>query len=266
MPGTPRGSRGRIRAVRIAAAVLLSFLAAAALTAGEKPAAPPDYKRVQARLNATYRRIVDEYIAEQMTARDQLLANLMVGSLYESGMVGDAAGDAVVAAEFYERAAAAGSPEANCALGVLYLNGATGPSGSIKRDPARAREYLEKAAEGGSTKAMVELGRIYRDGKDIDPDSSRAMEYFVRAAERGDADALDILEPVMIRAREWEAAKPGRKANFPTRRDDLLKKEYVEANLDRTFNLERDASRIYVEVSRRISAAVKDILKISDGQ
>lgn len=264
MYGTRKGSRGRIGAARVAIAVLLSALAAAPLPAGEKPASPPDYARVQANLNAAYRRVVDQYIAEQITARDQLLANLMIGSLYESGMVGDSEGDPVVAAEFYERAAEAGSPEANCALGVLYQNGATGPSGTLARDPARAREYLEKAAKGGSTKAMVELGRIHRDGKDVEPDSARAMEYFMSAAERGDADALDILEPVMMRAREWEAAKPGRKANFPTRRDDILKKALVEENLDRAFNLERDASRIYVEVSRRIAATVKDILKISD--
>jgi predicted transcriptional regulator len=72
--------------------------------------------------------------------------------LYDNGE--GAAQDYVKAREWYEKAAAEGSADAMCNLGVLYDNGE-----GVVRDYVKAREWYEKAAAEGSA------------------DASRAMSY-----------------------------------------------------------------------------------------
>jgi TPR repeat protein len=213
--------------------------------------------RIQKELAATQERLVREYIAEQPPGARRADVNLIIGTLYEIGQFGEP--DSVRAAEYYRAAAEEGSPDAVCALAHMYDVGGTSATGEVPRDPARARALYERAAGAGSVRAMVELGTMYADGRNIDPDPKKALEYFLEAAKWGDATALDRLKPVMLKAREWEDAKPDRKgkAGFPTSQEGLIDKEKVEQFIDVSFNQQKLASAVYVEISRRMMAAMK---------
>lgn len=245
-----------------ALALLCAAASAGETPPGETPAPARDpaliareRERIRAELLAVTRRVADAYIAEQPQGALRDRVTLIVGALYETGQMGDA--DPVLAARYYEKAAANGLPEAAAALAGIHNTGAATPEGVIPRDPARARQLYETAAEDGSVPAMLALGIMYADGMNVDPDPDRAIRYFLMAAERGDATAFDRLAPVMTRAREWEAARPGRegKSGFPTTPEAMRKPELVQAFIDRTFDLDRLASHVFVELNQRIQAA-----------
>lgn len=217
--------------------------------------------RLQKEFDAMAERIADKYIDEQDTnLRPDVTA--IVGGLFEAGLIGGGP-DPVLAVRYYETAAREGSIEAECALATVYNVGAETDSGTVKRDTARAIEHFETAVAGGSVRAMLELGFIYAEGKNVDPDSKRALSYFVEAAKRGDETALQRLEPVMRKAREWEEAKPDRKgkAGFPTGKETMIQKPLMDEAVDRAMNMEKLASSVYVELSRRIGAEMKKSLR-----
>ena len=218
-------------------------------------AVKPDMEKIRRELLTTYRRVADRYIAEQPAGRSRAQVTLIVGGLYETGRMGET--DAVVAAQYYQKAAETGLTEAKFALGNVYNSGAESATGHIERDPAKARGLFEEAAEAGSVPAMVALGIIYSDGMNVNPDSKKALHYLMEAGKRADPTALDRLEPIMRKAREWEEAKPGRKgkANFPTSQEDLIDPKLVQEFIDNTFDLDRFASSVYVEINRRIKEA-----------
>lgn len=254
---------------------LVALAAAAVVLAGtgtdgqkgfSQDGAPKDPARMEAErerlrreFDAAQARIVDAYIAEQPPGAARADVNLLIGTLYEMGKLGAGDPDRVRAAKYYEAAAAMGSGNALCALGSLYASGAESPDGRIAADAEKSRDYFRRAADAGSVRALVELGMIYADGKNVDPDSKRALEYFMQAAKHGDPDALDRLEPVMRKAREWEAAKPGRegKAGFPTSKEAIIDKELIDRYIDVNFNLQKQMSSIFVELGRRLMAASK---------
>ncbi|MCC8189883.1 MAG: sel1 repeat family protein [Planctomycetes bacterium] len=231
-------------------------LALAVLTAGRAAAVDEaEIMRLRDRMENITREAANGVIAEQSGRQAKADAALMVATMFESGRFEGRR--LALALEFYELAADFGSAEANCALGMFYYNGIDSPEGQLARDPKKAMDFLHKAAAGGSVPAMVHLGVIYADGMGVDPDAAKALPFFVDAAARGDEAALRRLEPVMRQAREWEEARPGRKANFPTSRDDLIKPELVKEYDQRLENLDRIASRHYVEINKRVAAAVK---------
>lgn len=259
---------------RKGALLLCAWLFAVAACAADAPEPTPEQRaaealrleqerlRVRNELSAVYRRVADAYIAEQPAGDERARVTLVIGALYETGQMG-ADPDPVLAARYYEHASRAGLFEATAALAGIYNTGAESASGTIPRDPARARQLYETAAAAGSVPAMLALGFIYADGMNIEPDPDRALGYFVQAAERGDATALDRLAPVMERARQWEEAKPGRKgkAGFPTSREELLKPKLIQDFIDRTFDLDRFASRTFVEINKRIGEMTKESRK-----
>lgn len=215
----------------------------------------PDLERMRRELSNAYRRVANAYIAEQPDGRTRAQVTLIVGGLYQTGQMGET--DPILAAQYYQKAADGGLAEAKYALATIYNAGAESPNGNIARDPAKALALFQEAAASGSVPAMVALGTIYADGMNVDPDSKKALEYFVEAGKRADSVALDRLEPIMRKAREWEEAKPERKgkANFPTSKEELIDPRLVQEFIDNTFDLERFASHTYVEISRRIKEA-----------
>ncbi len=262
----------RFAAAPLCLCALALFVAAAGagdIAPGQTPGMQPgqsdpavlerERARIRAEMSALNRRVADAYIAEQTDRGLRDRVTLIVGALYETGNMGEP--DPVLAAQYYAQAALTetgdGLPEATAALANMYNAGAKSASGSIPRDPARARQLYETAAAAGSVPAMLALGIMYADGMNVDPDPEKALGYFLQAAERGDATAFDRLLPVMNRAREWEEARPGRKgrAGFPTTPEELRKPELVQAFIDRTFDLDRFASHVFVELNRRIKAA-----------
>lgn len=237
------------------ARVLLVFLAAVAaggVRAGEEEDPALKIEEIRNRLAASYDRIAHEYLNEQ-SREDRPKIALVIGALFEVGKLGDP--NPAKAMEYYAEAAKLGSADAECALANIYGMGA--PEFKIPRDPARARSMYERAAAGGSTRAMLELGRIYTDGKDVTPDSKKGLEYYLEAARRGEPAALDKLEPVMRKAREWEESHPGKSAGFPTGTDDVVDKGLTQQNIDVQFALGQLASHTFVEISRRIAATMK---------
>ncbi|MFD2853852.1 caspase family protein [Seohaeicola zhoushanensis] len=83
------------------------------------------------------------------------------------------------AVSFLERAAKAGSPEAQFELAKLYERG-TG----VERDEARALELYQEAADQDFADAINDLGFLhYQGGLGLPADPKRALEYFERAAD-----------------------------------------------------------------------------------
>lgn len=231
--------------------------------APETEESPGRSAEAAAKIEAIRRRIAElterharDLIAEQRTRGEKADAALVVGVMYEMGIEGDA--DLTLAAGYYRQAAELGAAEAECALGNLYSTGAEGATGRIERDPVKARGHYERAAAAGSAPAMFRLGELYSAGGEGKGDSAKALAYFVDAAKRGDESALERLAPVMKQARDWEAARPGRKANFPTSNEALVDPALLKAAKARNDQLNRFASHIYVELNRRIGASAKD--------
>lgn len=214
-------------------------------------------ERIRNEIAVAQQQIVDAYVAEQLPGPGRAEVLFVVGVLYEIGRLGDP--DPVRATAYYEDAADMGHADALCALAHALDVGAKNGTEEIRRDPVRSRELFEEAAERGSVRAMTELGIMYADGRNIDPDSKKALEYFTEAAKWGDATALERLEPVMRKAREWEDAKPERKgkAGFPTNRDDIIDVAKVERAIDVEFNRQKLASAIYVELGKRLMTVMK---------
>ncbi|MCL2000947.1 MAG: sel1 repeat family protein [Planctomycetes bacterium] len=238
-----------------------AFLLCCALFAGQPPARTSDaedlrIQQIRRRLDSLTEQHAKALIDEQPSPGDQADAALVIGALHELGTLGNA--NPVLAERYYRLAAQLGSPEAECALGNFLSVGVEGPNGRIARDFPKALEHYRRAAAGGSVKAMLRLGEIYSEGGEVAADSRQALDYFMEAARRGDEDAIQKLEPVMRQAREWEAARPGRQANFPTSREALIDSSLVREEQRRTFYLNRKASRLYVELNRRIGASTRE--------
>ncbi|MCJ7874794.1 tetratricopeptide repeat protein [Phaeobacter sp. J2-8] len=88
--------------------------------------------------------------------------------------------DFAAAAEFYQRAAAAGHVDAAVSLAVLYQNG-TG----VPQDMDRARRLYQSAAVQDHPRALNNLGLLYVRGDGVAQDYGRAALLFERAAELG---------------------------------------------------------------------------------
>lgn len=212
----------------------------------------PDIERIRQHMARLFDQEAQRLIAEQPTRADKADAALAIGALIETGKM--SAADPLSAMEYYRMATEFGSAEAECILGNIYYNGTY----NVRRDVEKAMEHYKKAAEGGSASAMLQLGVIHADGLGIEADSKAAMPYLRDAAMRGDAEALRRLEPVMRQAREWEEAKPGRKANFPTSREEMVNAELVKQQEARNIRLGRLSSRLLVEMSKRVAEAMKN--------
>lgn len=249
----------RFRPWRAAGVALCALLSIQACPAGEEPApnSAPKLEEVRRQLELLTDRVVRDYLAEHSPGRGKADILMIVGTLYELGSLTEGEPDLNRAVRFYTEAAEMGSPQAKCSLGIMYSVGRESERGSVPRDPERGRGLLEEAAAKGVTRAMLELGAIYQEGRNVDPDSRKALTYFVDAARRGEADALDKLKPVMLQAKEWEEAKPGRKANFPTSVEEMVDKNLTELNIDINFNLERLYSKVFTELGRRLAAETK---------
>ena len=81
-----------------------------------------------------------------------------------------------------------GNPEAQCELGVAYMQGF-----GLTRDERKAVQYFELAANAGHGLAQFNLAVAYILGQGIAQDRRKAMHWFRSAAERGVARAQFIL-------------------------------------------------------------------------
>jgi hypothetical protein len=92
------------------------------------------------------------------------------------------AGDWSTAAPVCERAAAAGDPDAELSLGMMYQRG-NGVPGSL----ADAFKWFQKASDGGSIRATNYLAWAYANGDGVKRDGAAAIKLFHKSATSGNA-------------------------------------------------------------------------------
>lgn len=124
-------------------------------------------------------------LLEQATAKGNALAayNLAL-LLLSSGRPVDAAH----AAMLIRQAADAEIPDAQHALGVLYLHGR-----GIDKNPEEAAKWFLRAADNGNVAGEVEYAILVFNGEGVPADQELAAKYFRRAAYRGNAIAQNRL-------------------------------------------------------------------------
>lgn len=111
----------------------------------------------------------------------------LLGRVYEYGQLGTPANQAL-AIEYYRRAAAAGDPHAQVALGYIYDRG----NGVAQNYSEAARLYAAAAAQDHA-RGQYNLGIFYRDGFGVQQDYARAMALFRQAAEQNYANAFGTI-------------------------------------------------------------------------
>jgi TPR repeat protein len=116
------------------------------------------------------------------------LALLLISSTAEA--------DLQRAVELLRRAVAHEIPDAQHALGVLYLKGR-----GIERDATEAASLFKRAADNGSSVGEVEYAILLFNGEGVAASESQAARYFRRAAAKGNAIAQNRLARLLASGR-----------------------------------------------------------------
>jgi TPR repeat protein len=90
--------------------------------------------------------------------------------------------------QWFERAASAGRPAAQWALGTQYFDGK-----GVTKDVTRAVELMRAAAAQSFAPAQSFLGWMYLEATGVERDTKQAFEWFNAAARQEDAYALRML-------------------------------------------------------------------------
>lgn len=98
--------------------------------------------------------------------------------------------------ELLRVAANAELPDAQHALGVLYLKGR-----GLTRNPTEAAALFERAAQNGSSVGDVEYAILLFNGDGVAKNESKAAQYFRRAAAKGNAIAQNRLARLLAAGR-----------------------------------------------------------------
>jgi uncharacterized protein len=135
------------------------------------------------------------------TAIDRLRTAAERGHVKAAVVLGDALllGQGVLesqaaAMEWYQRAAASGSPVAYIRLGDVYAGRSAG------LEAPQALEWYRKAAEANSAIGMVRLGKMFNEGRGVPRDQALAATWFSRAAAAGSGAAMVELSSLYSRA------------------------------------------------------------------
>lgn len=94
-------------------------------------------------------------------------------------------GEEQAAVTWYERAAAAGLPDAQYAMAQIYETG----FGGREQNLAEARKWLERAASENYDTAQLDLGTWLIDGRGGEADPEKGFAWLKRAAESGNVAA-----------------------------------------------------------------------------
>lgn len=100
------------------------------------------------------------------------------------------------------QAANAEIPDAQHALGVLYLQGR-----GVAKNPSEAARLFERAARNGSSVGEVEYAILLFNGEGVTASESQAARYFRRAAAKGSAIAQNRLARLLVAGRGVPANK-----------------------------------------------------------
>lgn len=131
--------------------------------------------------------LVERFKSVQQQARDgKVQAMYDVGRMYERGR-----GTAVnfsQAAEWYQKASAAGNAAAKARLGILYFEGR-----GVTQNHQQAYRLLNEAARANIPSAQYQLGLMYEWGTVVNQDKHQAMQWYEKAMQGGDYRAKDKL-------------------------------------------------------------------------
>ncbi|KAJ3295920.1 hypothetical protein HK104_002189 [Borealophlyctis nickersoniae] len=95
--------------------------------------------------------------------------------------------NAAKAAEWFQKAADQGNPEGQHNLAICYRNGLGVGSDPKMADGLKAAKWYKRAAEQGDAGAQNNLGYCYRNGTGVGRDKRKAAEWYKMAADQGDA-------------------------------------------------------------------------------
>ncbi|MDP6708432.1 MAG: tetratricopeptide repeat protein [Alphaproteobacteria bacterium] len=124
---------------------------------------------------------------------------------WEKGVGAYNSGDYETALKEFVPLAKAGKPDAQFALGMMYLNGQL-----VKRDANEAAKWFLKAADQGMVDAQGSLGALYSAGKGVPLNMVQAYKWFDIAATRGNEKAKKILKD-MAKKMSKEDVQKGRR-------------------------------------------------------
>jgi len=98
------------------------------------------------------------------------------------------------AVDQFGKAAQQGYPQAQFALGMVYLAGQ-----GVAKDDAEAVSWFRTAAEQGHAPAQDHLGSMYKNGRGIAQDDGEAVGWYRKAADQGYAPAQTNLGTMYLR-------------------------------------------------------------------
>src|SRR5215217_923576 len=130
---------------------------------------------------------------EEAAARGNALASHNLALLL---LTSETNTDLQKAIELLKRASDAEIPDAQHALGVLYLKGR-----GVERNAAEAARLFERAAKNGSSVGEVEYAILLFNGDGVPASESQAARYFRRAAAKGSAIAQNRLARLLVAGR-----------------------------------------------------------------
>ncbi|MEZ5853783.1 MAG: tetratricopeptide repeat protein [Hyphomicrobiaceae bacterium] len=150
-------------------------------------------------------------LAAKDAAKGSGVAHTLVARIHAEGL--GVPQNYVLAAQWYERGAALGDPEAMLGLGLLYARGL-----GVKKDLVRAGDLIEKAASKGHAEACYNLALLFLAGTGKPENPARAFLLMRYAAEQGVVAAMyDLgtlyatgtgsgIEPNAFEAAKWIGA------------------------------------------------------------
>jgi len=121
-------------------------------------------------------------------ARPTVAETLTPEETRERGEQAYAAGNHVVAAQWFRTAADKGSTAAQVILGWLYRQGR-----GVPQDDQEALRWFRLAALLGNAGAEYSLGVVYDQGAGVAPDPAAAAAWYLKAANKGNAQAQNNL-------------------------------------------------------------------------
>lgn len=100
--------------------------------------------------------------------------------------------DDAKALDYFLKAVAKGSNEANLHIGHLYYNGGS----EISKNYATAFDYYMKAATKGLVEAQYMVGKMYRNGQGVPKDLNSAKDWLRKASSQGHTEAIRLLNSI----------------------------------------------------------------------
>lgn len=107
----------------------------------------------------------------------------VIGAMYMTGFHNLLRSD-TKAVEWFRKAVAGGSRDAQVNLGTMYLEGR-----GVDADINRGVELIRSAADNGYVRAQYRLGQLYEQGMGVPQDEAQALEWYRKAGQSGDAAA-----------------------------------------------------------------------------